>query len=67
MIDLQISCPHSARYSAFYGGGGTGNRFRPFLSGPTGDYEVYDTLTSLLMGKGNVIAGILFGFILFGR
>jgi hypothetical protein len=33
----------------------------------TGDYEVYDTLTSLLMGKGNVIAGILFGFILFGR
>ncbi len=31
-----------------------------------GDYEVYGTLTSLLMGTGNVIAGILFGFISFG-
>lgn len=31
-----------------------------------GEYETHDTLTSLLMGAGNVVAGILFGFISFG-
>ncbi len=31
-----------------------------------GYYKVYDALTSLLMGKGKAIAGILFGFISFG-
>jgi sterol desaturase/sphingolipid hydroxylase (fatty acid hydroxylase superfamily) len=31
-----------------------------------GEFEMRDVLTSLLMGTGNVIAGILFGFISFG-
>ncbi|PWW04185.1 sterol desaturase/sphingolipid hydroxylase (fatty acid hydroxylase superfamily) [Hoeflea marina] len=31
-----------------------------------GDYETRDTLTSLLMGTGNVVSGILLGFIAFG-
>ena len=31
-----------------------------------GEFEVYDVLTSLLMGTGNVVAGILFGFISYG-
>ncbi|MGB7288303.1 MAG: sterol desaturase family protein [Salaquimonas sp.] len=31
-----------------------------------GEFEVRDVLTSLLMGTGNVVAGLLFGFISFG-
>lgn len=31
-----------------------------------GEFEVHDVLTSLLMGTGNVVAGILFGFISYG-
>lgn len=31
-----------------------------------GEFEARDVLTSLLMGTGNVVAGILFGFISFG-
>ncbi len=31
-----------------------------------GEFETMDTLTSLLMGTGNVVAGLLFGFISFG-
>lgn len=31
-----------------------------------GDYETRDTLTSLLMGTGNVVAGLLTGFVAFG-
>jgi sterol desaturase/sphingolipid hydroxylase (fatty acid hydroxylase superfamily) len=31
-----------------------------------GDYETRDTLTSLLMGTGNVVSGLLTGFIAFG-
>lgn len=31
-----------------------------------GDYETRDTLTSLLMGVGNVVSGLLLGFIAFG-
>jgi sterol desaturase/sphingolipid hydroxylase (fatty acid hydroxylase superfamily) len=31
-----------------------------------GDYETKDTLTSLLMGTGNVVSGLLTGFIAFG-
>lgn len=31
-----------------------------------GDYETRDTLTSLMMGTGNVISGLLLGFIAFG-
>jgi len=34
--------------------------------GATGKYETRDTLTSLLMGAGNVVAGILLGFIAYG-
>ncbi|MEL6922328.1 MAG: hypothetical protein AAFO77_15170 [Pseudomonadota bacterium] len=29
-------------------------------------FETRDTLTSLMMGVGNVVAGLLFGFIAFG-
>jgi hypothetical protein len=36
-----------------------------FLKG-RGDYETRDTLTSLLMGVGNVVAGLLLGFVAFG-
>jgi sterol desaturase/sphingolipid hydroxylase (fatty acid hydroxylase superfamily) len=36
-----------------------------FLKG-RGDYETRDTLTSLLMGVGNVVSGLLLGFIAFG-
>ena len=31
-----------------------------------GDYETRDTLTSLLMGTGNVVSGLLLGFIAYG-
>ena len=31
-----------------------------------GEFETRDTLTSLLMGSGNVVSGLLFGFISFG-
>ncbi len=31
-----------------------------------GEFETHDVLTSLLMGTGNVVAGLLFGFISFG-
>ena len=31
-----------------------------------GDYEARDTLTSLMMGAGNVVSGILLGFVAFG-
>jgi sterol desaturase/sphingolipid hydroxylase (fatty acid hydroxylase superfamily) len=31
-----------------------------------GEFEAHDVLTSLLMGTGNVVAGLLFGFISFG-
>ncbi len=31
-----------------------------------GEFETRDTLTSLMMGTGNVVAGLLFGFISFG-
>ncbi|MCY0147068.1 sterol desaturase family protein [Hoeflea sp. G2-23] len=31
-----------------------------------GDYETRDTLTSLLMGVGNVVSGLLLGFVAFG-
>jgi sterol desaturase/sphingolipid hydroxylase (fatty acid hydroxylase superfamily) len=31
-----------------------------------GEFEVQDVLTSLLMGTGNVVAGLLFGFISYG-
>jgi len=37
-------------------------RFKP----GKGDYETRDTLTSLLMGTGNVVSGLLLGFIAFG-
>jgi len=34
--------------------------------GKRGDYETRDTLTSLVMGVGNVVSGLLLGFIAFG-
>lgn len=34
--------------------------------GGRGEFETRDTLTSLLMGTGNVVAGLLFGFISYG-
>ncbi|GAG41227.1 unnamed protein product, partial [marine sediment metagenome] len=31
-----------------------------------GEYETSDTLTSLVMGAGSVVSGLLFGFISYG-